>query len=216
MSRKSELDQLVLEYKAGNEDAINQIAPLIEYMIWSIVNKYTNIDNKEDLFQIGWVGVMKAIKKYEPDQGCSFSTYAYRPIVNEILMYYRSVKRHRTQTDEEGNPTRTILSLNTTPQQQHDEQRSEYIDMMIDYDSEIDSHIMKEEEIRILHESVEKLPDTDKFIINSLLAGHNQLYIADKLNISQPYSSTLTNRAKQRLAKIISREYKYLNFKKSS
>lgn len=62
---------------------------LIEYepLIYSIVKKFYNID-QNDLFQAGVVGLLKAIKKYQPSDNCKFSSYAYNYIFGEMYELY--------------------------------------------------------------------------------------------------------------------------------
>lgn len=49
--------------------------------------EYANCELEE--FSVGKMGLIKAVDTYNVSQGVKFSTYAYRVIYNEILMYYR-------------------------------------------------------------------------------------------------------------------------------
>lgn len=46
----------------------------------------------EDMFQIGSIGLLKAIDSFDASKGC-FSTYAFRVVRNELLMEFRKSKR---------------------------------------------------------------------------------------------------------------------------
>ena len=46
-----------------------------EKLIWSIVNKYKSYFDKDDLFQVGCVGLIKAIDNFDINQDVQFSTY---------------------------------------------------------------------------------------------------------------------------------------------
>jgi RNA polymerase sigma factor (sigma-70 family) len=46
----------------------------------------------EDMFQIGSIGLLKAIDNFDPSKGC-FSTYAFRIVRNELLMEFRKSKK---------------------------------------------------------------------------------------------------------------------------
>ena len=59
------------------------------YKICSYFNKY---DNKEDLFQVGCIGLIKAYQNYNENYGAKFTTYAYPYILGEIRKYVREDK----------------------------------------------------------------------------------------------------------------------------
>ncbi len=70
---------------------------LIEHnlrLVAHIVKKYyaTGAD-PDDLVSIGTIGLIKAIKTFKPDKKIRLSSYASRCIDNEILMYFRSIKK---------------------------------------------------------------------------------------------------------------------------
>ena len=48
-----------------------------EKLIWSIVNKYKSYFDKDDLFQVGVIGLINAYKNYDKKQNTKFSSYAY-------------------------------------------------------------------------------------------------------------------------------------------
>ena len=64
---------------------------LLEYdgLIYSIINKYTNKYDREDLYQVGMIGLINAYKHYKKDKDTKFSTYAYYYIFGEINKYIR-------------------------------------------------------------------------------------------------------------------------------
>lgn len=56
-----------------------------EKMIWKITNSFYNVD-KNDLFQAGVVGLIKAYKNYKRDGNTKFSSYAYDYIFGEMYL----------------------------------------------------------------------------------------------------------------------------------
>lgn len=58
-----------------------------EGLIYSIINKYKNIYDIEDLHQVAVIGLMKAINKYDKSFNTKFSTYAYKYILGDVLKY---------------------------------------------------------------------------------------------------------------------------------
>lgn len=61
-------------------------------LIYKISTFYPGYSNKEDLFQAGCVGLIKAYKKYNEGYNTKFSTYAYPFILGEINNYVKSDK----------------------------------------------------------------------------------------------------------------------------
>lgn len=58
-------------------------------LIYSCIQKFYNKGNKEDLFQIGCVGLMKALNNFDLSKEFQFSTYAIPIILGEIKRYFR-------------------------------------------------------------------------------------------------------------------------------
>ena len=70
------------------EEIINTTSNLI----YHIINKYFKGYEKEDLYQVGVIGVIKAYNNYKEDKSTKFSTYAYKYIYGEIYSYINSNK----------------------------------------------------------------------------------------------------------------------------
>ena len=60
-----------------------------EKLIYSIINKYRNYFDLEDLYQDAVEGLIKAYKKYKDDMNTKFSSFAYFYIMGEIKKYLR-------------------------------------------------------------------------------------------------------------------------------
>lgn len=59
-------------------------------LVWSIVRRFQNRGvETEDLFQIGSIGLIKAVDKFDPDYQVQFSTYAVPMIAGEIRRFLR-------------------------------------------------------------------------------------------------------------------------------
>ena len=63
-----------------------------ERLIYSIANYFKNYSNKEDLYQVGRLGLITAYKKYNPNMNCKFTTYAYPYILGEMRRLVREDK----------------------------------------------------------------------------------------------------------------------------
>ena len=87
---KEEMETLLKEYKNGNLDAKEKIINGNLKLVLSIINKYNNGKNDmNDLFQIGCVGLIKAVDNFDDSYGVMFSTYAVPLILGEVKRYIR-------------------------------------------------------------------------------------------------------------------------------
>ena len=82
--------ELIKLTKEGNKEARDQIVNDNVGLVWSIVRRFTNRGHEiEDLFQIGSIGLIKAIDKFDLSYGVKFSTYAVPMITGEIKRFLR-------------------------------------------------------------------------------------------------------------------------------
>lgn len=76
--------------KEGNEEAREKLILDNVGLIWSVVKRYNNRGyEQQDLFQIGSIGLMKAVDKFDLSYDVRFSTYAVPMIAGEIRRFLR-------------------------------------------------------------------------------------------------------------------------------
>lgn len=61
-------------------------------LIYKAMSYFKNYQNKEDLYQVGCIGFIKAYHNYQDDKGCKFSTYAFDYILGEMKKLVREDK----------------------------------------------------------------------------------------------------------------------------
>ena len=97
---------------AGDLEARNSLIEHNLRLVAHVVKKYYTVSSDtEDLISIGTIGLIKGVNTYRPDKGVRLATYAARCAENEILMYFRSIKKssgdvslsEALDTDSEGN-----------------------------------------------------------------------------------------------------------------
>lgn len=78
----------------GNTESRNKLIEHNLRLVAHIVKKYYahNADT-DDLISIGTIGLIKGVSSYKPDKKVKLTTYCSRCIENEILMYFRSLKK---------------------------------------------------------------------------------------------------------------------------
>ena len=74
---------------------------LLDYegLIYSIINKYSKNFDKDDLFQVGMLGLIEAYKNYKKGFDSKFSTYAYYYILGEVNKYVRDSNSLKVSRD---------------------------------------------------------------------------------------------------------------------
>ena len=86
-SEKDELFQRILD---GDKEARELYIKGNLRLVLSIIQRFSNSnENVDDLFQIGCIGLMKAIDNFDISQNVKFSTYAVPMIIGEIRRYLR-------------------------------------------------------------------------------------------------------------------------------
>ena len=85
-----EMNELLLKIKNGDADARNKMIIGNLKLVLSVIKKFNNRrDNADDLFQVGSIGLMKAIDNFDLGHNVKFSTYAVPMIIGEIKRYLR-------------------------------------------------------------------------------------------------------------------------------
>lgn len=80
----------ILRAQKGSEEAMSKIVQKNSGLIWSIVNRFTNRGyTKEDIYQIGCIGLIKAIKRFDISYNVKITTYSVPYIIGEIKRFIR-------------------------------------------------------------------------------------------------------------------------------
>lgn len=82
--------ELIKRSKEGDKEARDRVVTDNVGLVWSIVRRFANRGHEmEDLFQIGSIGLIKAIDKFDSSYEVKFSTYAVPMITGEIKRFLR-------------------------------------------------------------------------------------------------------------------------------
>ncbi|GAV25736.1 sporulation sigma factor SigG [Carboxydothermus islandicus] len=96
-----EMKKLFLKVKEGDKEARQKLISGNLRLVLSIIQRFTNRgEYVDDLFQVGCIGLIKAIDNFDLEQNVKFSTYAVPMIIGEIRRYLR-----------DNNPIRVSRSL---------------------------------------------------------------------------------------------------------
>lgn len=101
---EKEKQALLIEAKKGNKKAREDLINGNLRLVLSVIQRFTNRgENLDDLFQVGCIGLIKAIDNFDTSHDVRFSTYAVPMIIGEVRRYLR-----------DNNPIRVSRSLRDT------------------------------------------------------------------------------------------------------
>ena len=75
--------------QAGDAAAKDNLLQENSGLIWSVVGRFRGRGEPEDLYQIGAIGLLKCIEKFDFSYDVKFSTYAVPMISGELKRYLR-------------------------------------------------------------------------------------------------------------------------------
>ncbi|MDE6967374.1 MAG: sigma-70 family RNA polymerase sigma factor [Clostridia bacterium] len=99
----NEANELLIKIKTENdEDAKNKFVMANLRLVLSLLQRFDSKHNSDDLFQVGVIGLMKAVNNFDLKYNVKFSTYAVPMIIGEIKRFLKdcsSVKVPRSARD---------------------------------------------------------------------------------------------------------------------
>lgn len=84
----AEIGELVRRCRMGDAEARDRLIEANLGLVRAVVCRFRNADF-EELFQVGCLGLVKAVDRFDPGKGTRFSTYAFKVILGEIRKYLR-------------------------------------------------------------------------------------------------------------------------------
>ena len=154
----------------GNKEARDLLVEENVGLIWSIVKRFTGRGCEvEDLFQIGCIGILKAIDKFDTSYEVQFSTYAVPMISGEIKRFLRDdgiIKISRTLKENNYKIAQAVASLTA------DLNREPTIDEISEYTG------LSREDIVVAMESNIEVESIHKTVYQN---DGNEIYLVDKL-----------------------------------
>ena len=195
--KNNQMMELLLKIKEGDEEARQEFVRGNLRLVLSVIQKFNNRgENIDDLFQIGCIGLIKAVNTFKLNKNIKLATYASRCIENEILMYLRKNNKKKIEVsfdeplniDVDGNEL--LLS-----------------DVLGTENDEIYKIIEEEIDKDLLVMALDRLSDREKQIMELRFGlttrgrERTQKEVATMLGISQSYISRLEKKIISRLKK---------------
>ena len=87
---QKQMDELLLQAKNGDDNARQQLSEGNLRLVLSVIQRFEKRgENPDDLFQVGCIGLIKAISNFDPTKQVRFSTYGVPMIAGEVRRYLR-------------------------------------------------------------------------------------------------------------------------------
>lgn len=204
----------------------------LKYRIMSIAKKFNTID-KKDLLQAGYIGALKACRKYKEEFNANFYTYAYTWIFGEMYEYssksrdiklnknylkvYREIENARQLLSQKNNrmPTNKELSMFLEISELEIEEITLMCSTIVSLDNE--TELLNENNLYsvlgktydydtklLIKDSLEQLDDLERKVINMrYFKDFTQQEVAECLGIKQVKVSRVESSSKRKIKEYI-------------
>ncbi len=109
--KEDEKEELLIKIKNGDKEAREVFIKGNLRLVLSVIQRFNNNgENVDDLFQIGCIGLIKAIDNFDLNIGVKFSTYAVPMIIGEIRRYMRDNNSIRVSRSLRDNAYKAIYA----------------------------------------------------------------------------------------------------------
>lgn len=175
-------EELVAEIKSGNDRAFNILAERFSQTVMALSAKYFSVSlTRDDWFQEGMIGLLSAVRSYNPEKGASFATYASVCITNRLKSVCRRVA---------GNANAPL------------DESLEFTDSVVPPAVSVEESYISNEYRRFISENFfSVLSETERNVIGFYIAGFSYREIADRLGMTKKSVDSAICRAKAKLKK---------------
>ena len=175
------------------DELVKQNLGLVGLVLKGIVKEN---QDRDDLFQIGSIGLIKAAQSFDESKKIKFATYACQCIQNEILMEFR----------RQGGKSRNAPTLSfEAPINRNNEGKKLVVgDMIVDQKQNFEE---QKECIELLEEVlnyiINKLSFKERYIVLCRAGGITQDELAEQLQVSQSFTSRIEKNSIKKLKRFI-------------
>lgn len=135
--KNDEKEELFQKVRNGDREARDKYIEGNLRLVLSIIQRFNNSnENVDDLFQIGCIGLMKAIDNFDTSHNVKFSTYAVPMIIGEIRRYLRDNNSIRVSRSLRDTAYKAIYTKEALMKKSNKEPSIEEIAQIIGVDSE--------------------------------------------------------------------------------
>ena len=190
-SLKNPDNQLVAEAQAGDMAAEETLIRKYSYIVSRKAKAFYMVGaDTDDIMQEGMIGLLKAVRKYEPDKNASFATFAEICVTTQMISAIRGSRRNKNK------PLNTSVSLN--------EPESEGISLGETLeanaaDTPEEMLVFKDVIYYILNNGDKIFSDFEMRVINEAVKGYSRVQIAEKFGKTPKAIDNALQRAKKKI-----------------
>lgn len=215
---------LLARAREGDSKAREQLLAHNLLLVKKLAARFTGADQQDDLFQVGAIGLLKAIDQFDLERDVSFSTYAVPKILGEIRMYLRSnnpvkvsrellktaktIRRCRTRLEQElgREPTLAELADRLALPVEEIAAAETALEPPADLDQVAASHTIDINRLAV-RDIINRLEPRERQVITlRYFSQWPQAKVADKLNISQAHVSRIERAVLAKLKAVMAEE----------
>ncbi len=175
-------DELLAKIKAGDKQAKDEFIEGNLRLVLSIIQKFNNRgENLDDLFQVGCIGLIKAIDNFDTSHGVQFSTYAVPMIIGEIRRHLRDNNPIRVSRSVRDLAHKALSAKENFIKEKHKEPTMQELAEILD---------VKKEDVTIALEAILDPVSLFEPIYND---GGDALFIMDHIKDGKNNDNTWTN-----------------------
>lgn len=199
---QEEEETVMEELRNGNEAHRELLITHNLRLVVYIAKKFEGCaTSTEDLVSIGSIGLMKAVKTFDPNKNIKLATYASRCIENEILMHLRKISNAKLE-----------MSFDEPLSIDWDGNELTLRDVLGSDADEISNDIEYSDEKKMLLKIIAELPEKERELMKKRFGilgetEHTQKELADMMGISQSYISRLEKKILEKIKTQMMREY---------
>ena len=209
---REEKNKLFIKIKNGDLQARETFVKGNLRLVLSVIQRFNNRgENVDDLFQVGCIGLIKAIDNFDLSQNVQFSTYAVPMIIGEIRRYLRdnnSIRVSRSLKELDLPKEDVVFALDAIADPvslfepiYHDGGEAIYVMDQVKDTKNVDENWL---ENIALSEAMKHLDEREKHILNlRFFQSRTQMEVAEEIGISQAQVSRLEKSALKQLRKYV-------------
>ena len=206
--REEEKEALFVRIKAGDEKAKEEYIKGNLRLVLSVIKRFgASSENPDDLFQIGCIGLIKAINNFNTELDVKFSTYAVPMIIGEVKRYLRDNNSIRVSRSLRDTAYKAALDAIQIPMSLQEPVYNDGGDALYVMDQISDTKNKEEKWVEnlSLEAAMEHLTPRERHIITlRFFEGKTQMEVAEDIHISQAQVSRLEKNALRTMRQYLS------------
>ena len=124
-------------------------------LICSIINKYASYYEFDDLYQVSIIGIMKAYQNFDENKGVKFTTYAYKYILSEVLLFINNNKTIKVSRQYQKLYKKILEARNLLTQRLMKEPNTYELSLFLEIDEALINEVLRyQEKIKSLDEVI--------------------------------------------------------------